>query len=107
MMLHEKGVKAERDRAILIKSYETMCNEFRLPASKRLSSADIARMSNQALYRASKDVYSQASVKQAYRLAVKMGLKPKPESLWWRIKNLFKWWRVIYSPGGANHAKAN
>ena len=106
MMLHEKGVKAERDRAILINSYEAMCDEFRLPASKRLSRADMAKMSNQALYRASKDVYSQASVKQANRLAVKMGLKPKPETLWDRIKTLFKWWRVIYSPQGASHAKA-
>ena len=80
MMLHEKGAKAERDRAILINSYEAMCDEFRLPAAKRLSRADMARMSNAAIYRASKDVYSQASVKQANKLAVKMGLKEKSPS---------------------------
>jgi hypothetical protein len=80
MMLHEKGKKAERDRAILINSYETMADEFRLPASKRLSSADIARMSNQALYQASKDVYTQAKPKQLVKLAVKMGLVKKPDS---------------------------
>ena len=94
MTLHEKGVKAERDRAILIHGYETMCDEFRLPASKRLTRADMARMSNQALYRASKDVYSQASVKQANRLAVKMGLKPKPESIFIRIKKWFSTHRI-------------
>jgi len=89
MMLHEKGYKAERDRAILIKSYETMCDEFRLPAAKRLTRADMAKMSNQALYRASKDVYSQASVKQADRLAVKIGIKPKPDGIIRRIKAWF------------------
>ena len=95
MMLHEKGAKAERDRAILINSYEAMCDEFRLPAAKRLSRADMARMSNAAIYRASKDVYSQASVKQANKLAVKMGLKPKPETF---INRIIK--KVVY------HAKA-
>lgn len=76
-MIHDKGRKAERDRAILINSYETMADEFRLPASKRLTRVDIARMSNTALYQASKDVYSQASVKQAKKLAIKMGLVEK------------------------------
>jgi hypothetical protein len=91
MMIHEKGAKAERDRAILINSYESMANEFKLPASKRLSRADMAKMNNQALYRASKDVYSQSSVKQANRLAVKMGLKPKPVSLIGRILRKVKY----------------
>jgi hypothetical protein len=98
MMLHEKGKKSDRDRAILIKSYETMCNEFRLPACKRLTRADMARMSNQALYRASKDVYSQASVKQANRLAVKMGLVKKPDS--W-VNRAVSWFRKV------QYAKAN
>jgi hypothetical protein len=90
MTIHEKGVKAERDRAILIHSYETMCNEFRLPASKRLTRADMAKMSNKAIYQASKDVYSQASVKQANRLAVKMGLKESPKmKIIKRIKDWF------------------
>lgn len=85
MMLHEKGRKAERDRAILINSYEAMADEFRLPASKRLTRFDMAKMSNAAIYRASKDVYSQASVEQAERLAIKMGLKKKPETWLQRI----------------------
>ena len=106
MMLHEKGRKSERDRAVLINSYEVMCDEFRVPMLKRLRRVDMARMSNAALYRASKDVYSQATVKQAHRLAVRMGLVERPEGLWGRIKTLFKWWRVIYSPEGAAHAKA-
>ena len=80
MMLHEKGKKAERDRAVLINSYEAMCYEFRVPSIKRLRRVDMARMSNAALYRASKDVYSQATVKQAHRLAVKMGIAPKKET---------------------------
>ena len=98
MMLHEKGVKAERDRAILIKSYETMCDEFRLPAAKRLSSANIARMSNQALYQASKDVYTQAKPKQLVRLAVKLGLVKKPDS--W-VNRAVSWFRKV------QYAKAN
>ena len=87
MMLHEKGRKAERDRAVLINSYEAMCDEFRVPMLKRLTRSDIARMSNKALYRASKDVYSQATVKQANKLAIKMGLVEKPES--W-LKRIFR-----------------
>ncbi len=98
MTLHEKGKKAERDRAILIRSYETMCDEFRLPAKKRLSSADIARMSNAALYRASKDVYTQAKPKQLVRLAVKMGLVKKPDS--W-VNRAVSWFRKV------QYAKAN
>lgn len=101
MMLHDKGVKAERDRAILITSYEVMCDEFRLPFSKRLSRANMAMMSNKALYRASKDVYSQATVKQAKKLAIKMKLVEKPENIIDTIKrfisNAFK---------EATHAKA-
>lgn len=86
MTLHEKGVKAERDRAILITSYEVMCDEFRLPSSKRLTRANMAMMSNKVLYQASKDVYSQATVKQAKKLAIKMGLKDS-----WYQENIGKY----------------
>jgi hypothetical protein len=98
MTLHEKGVKAERDRAILINSYETMADEFRLPASKRLTRADMARMSNAALYQASKDVYAQAKPKQLVKLAVKMGLVKKPDS--W-VNRAVSWFRKV------QYAKAN
>jgi hypothetical protein len=96
MMLHERGRKSERNRAILINIYETMCDEFRVPSLKRLTRADMARMSNEALYRASKDMYSQATVKQANRLAVKMGLA-EPQESW--IKRILS--KVVH------YAKAN
>lgn len=109
MMLHEKGIKSERDRAILINSYEVMCDEFRVPSLKRLTRADMARMSNEALYRASKDVYSQATVKQAKKLAVRMGLVEKPTR---KIINRIKDWFIYtfyddHFHKGASSAKAN
>lgn len=90
MMLHETGVKGKRDRAVLINSYDVMVKEFKVPKDKRLTRAEIAVMSNNALYKASKDLYSQATIKQANDLAVKMGLKKKPVSWFERIIRMVK-----------------
>lgn len=106
MKLHEgKTIKAKRDRAVLISSYHVMCKDFRVPKSRRLDDAAIARLSNEMLYKVNADLYSQATVKQAKRLAVKMGLLESPWAAFMgRVKSLFKWWRVIYSPEGAKRA---
>lgn len=106
MVLHEKGRKAERDRAVLIASYDQMCREFRVPYAKRLTPAEMARMSNAAIYRASKDLYNGASVKDAVRLAMKMGLVARPES--WPVRALrvvAGWARLaMFKIKGAVHA---
>ncbi len=78
MKLHTTGMKAKRDRAILINSYHVMCHDFRVPKARRLDDAALARLSNEMLFKVNEDLYSQATVKQAKRLAVKMGLLESP-----------------------------
>ncbi len=88
MTLHKgNGAKAARDRAVLINSYHVMCKDFRIPKERRLDDAGIARLSNEMLYKLNKDIYSQTTVKQAKRQAVKMGLLESP---WRRIVRLIK-----------------
>jgi len=74
MRLHDKGQKADRDRAVVLHSYKVMCREFRVPRRQRLTTVQILSMSNNQLYQASKDLYNGATVKQARRLARKLGL---------------------------------
>ena len=103
MMVHNKGPKAARDRALLVNSYTEMCREFRISKSKQLNAAQIAGLSNEKLYKVNKDLYSQANVKQANRLAVKLGLIEKPETLVeWIIRNIKR--RFFISLKGAKHA---
>ena len=106
MTVHNKGRKADRDRAVLINSCHVMVRDFRVPKARRLDDARLASMSNEMLLKLNRDIYSQATVKQAKRLAVKMGLAESPLSIFlYRFKKLFTWWRVIYSPQGAAHVK--
>lgn len=74
MNVHNKGHKSARYRAVLIHSYRVMCADFHVPRRDRLDTAALARLSNEMLYKITKDMYSQATVKQAKRLAIKMGL---------------------------------
>ena len=80
MTIHNKGRKADRDRAVLINSYHVMVRDFRVPKARRLDDARLASMSNEMLLKVNRDIYSQATVKQANALAVKMGLIHKPQS---------------------------
>lgn len=77
--IHDKGAKADRDRSVILHSYLAMCDEFRVPKNRRLSTREIATMTNNQLYQASKDLYNGATVKQAQRLAVRLGLAQAPE----------------------------
>lgn len=76
--IHDKGAKADRDRSVVLRSYLAMCDEFRVPRRMRLTPREIASMTNTQLYQASKDLYNNASVKQAQRLAVRLGVTEKP-----------------------------
>jgi len=102
MTVHNKGKKSDRDRAILIASYQEMCKVFKVPRSMRLSTAEIAGLSNEKLYKISKDIYSQATIKQANKLAVKMGLIKKPETILERLARFMR----RYFLKGAKHAQA-
>ena len=90
MKVHNKGFKADRDRAVLINSYHVMCKDFNVPRDKRLDSARLASLSNEMLFKVNKDLYSQATVKQARKLAVKMKLIDKPETWFTRISDWFR-----------------
>jgi len=79
--VHNVGAKADRDRAVILRSYQTMCEEFRVKKSRRLSPREIAAMTNAQLFQASKDLYNGATVKQARRLAVRMGVADKEPGL--------------------------
>lgn len=91
MILHKgNGAKAARDRVVLINSYHVMCKDFRIPKDRRLDDA-LARLSNEMLYKLNRDIYSQATVKQAKRLAVKMGLLESPVGgMIRRVKSMFR-----------------
>ena len=65
MTVHNKGRKADRDRAVLIHSYHVMVKDFRVPKARRLDAAALARLSNEMLYRVNKDLYASATPKQA------------------------------------------
>jgi hypothetical protein len=91
MKLHiANGFKAARDRAVLINSYHVMCKDFRIPKDRRLDDADLARLSNEMLFKLNSDLYSQATVKQAKRLAVKMGLLESP------IRRVVSWFKYTF-----------
>ena len=89
MTVHNKGRKADRDRAVLINSYHVMVKDFRVPKARRLDDARLASMSNEMLLKVNRDIYSQATVKQAKRLAVKMGLVESP---WSELVSRVKWY---------------
>ena len=91
MTVHNKGRKADRDRAVLIHSYHVMVKDFRVPKARRLDDARLASMSNEMLLRVNRDIYSQATVRQAKKLAVKMGLAESPiGGMIRRIKSMFR-----------------
>lgn len=84
MQIHDKGAKADRDRAILVASYTQMCKEFRTPVSKRLTPVDISKMTNTQLFQASKDLYNSQPLHKAVKLSNKLNMRPKQES--WIIR---------------------
>lgn len=98
MTVHNNGFKAARDRAVLINSYHVMTRDFRVPKARRLDDARLASMSNEMLFKVNKDLYSQATVKQAKALAVKMGLEES------KAQRLAAWFKSMFRR--PIHAKA-
>jgi hypothetical protein len=97
MTIHRKGAKADRDRAVLINSYKVMVKDFRIPRKDWLDQAALSRLSNEMLFKINKDIYSQATVKQAKKLAIKMGLLDKPES--WigrKVRHIRSWFKYLF-----------
>ncbi|HSW63603.1 MAG TPA: hypothetical protein VLH56_09885, partial [Dissulfurispiraceae bacterium] len=94
MTVHNNGFKAARDRAVLINSYHVMVKDFRVPKARRLDDARLASMSNEMLFKVNKDLYSQATVKQARKLAIKMGLLESP--LQRRVRHFTSWFKYLF-----------
>lgn len=94
--IHDKGAKADRDRSVILHSYLAMCDEFRVPRSRRLSTREIATMTNNQLFQASKDLYNGATIQQAQRLAIRLGLAQGPERFpavkkaWGRVRRIVR-----------------
>lgn len=86
MKMHDAGSKADRDRAVVLNSYQEMCRFFRVPRGRRLTVREIAGMTNTQLFQAAKDLYNSQPVKKALRLSRKMGLSSPPESRLSRLK---------------------
>lgn len=76
MMIHNAGPKADRDRALLLKSYNKMVRVFRTPRKDRLTPMELAGISNTKLFQVSKDLYNAAPVRKAKRIARILGLEP-------------------------------
>ncbi len=94
MTVHRKGARADRDRAVLINSYHVMCHDFRIPKKDRMDHAALARLSNEMLFKINKDIYSQATVKQARKLAIKMGLAESPVQR--RMRYISSWFKYLF-----------
>jgi len=91
MLIHNKGAKADRDRAVLVHSYKAMCKYFNVPRRDRLTPLALASLSNTQIYKLSKDLYNDQPVGRAKRLARKLGLdgtvsEPWYVILWARVK---------------------
>jgi len=85
--VHDKGAKGERDRAVILHSYYAMCREFRVPRDERLTAREVASMTTSQLYQASKDLYNNSSLRDAQRLARKLGVdKTAPTTLLGRAR---------------------
>lgn len=85
MMLHETGIKAQRDRAMLVASYRDMSKEFRVPRRERLTAAQIAKMTNKMLHRACRDLYNGVTVAEARKYGIKRGFIAAPKKKSWAI----------------------
>lgn len=84
-VVHNVGAKADRDRAVILQSYQAMVKEFRIRKSRQLTPREIATMTNAQLFQASKDLYNSATVKQASRLAKKVMKKYATPSAFARV----------------------
>jgi hypothetical protein len=77
-MLHESGIKAQRDRSMLIASYRDMVKEFRIPRKDRITADKMSKLTNKQLYQACKDLYNGVTIKQARKYGIKRGFIKKP-----------------------------
>jgi hypothetical protein len=73
-----------------------MCVDFHVPRHARLDTVALARLSNEMIYKITKDMYSQATVKQARRLAIRAGLV---ESTTQRVvRRVVAWFKYMGKP---------
>jgi len=92
MRLHDKGQKADRDRAVVLHSYQEMCKFFHVPHSARLTPVQLTKMTNTQIYQAGKDLYNGATVAQAHKLAVKLGVYKQGENA------IVAWIKALFAP---------
>jgi len=66
MKLHERGIKADQDRAALLISYEKMVKVFHV--KHPVTAAEFSVMDNWKIMRVCKDLYNGAPIKLAKKL---------------------------------------
>ncbi|MEI8095890.1 MAG: hypothetical protein WCG80_16900 [Spirochaetales bacterium] len=106
MIIHEKGPKAERDRAAFLSKYYQLTEHFHV---KRLEPAALAKLNNQSLYHLGEDLFNSQSERGKRRFFESQGLlRARPLAFKWFVRDLLafypraklwvKAWHVIRSP---------
>jgi hypothetical protein len=106
MIIHEKGPKAERDRAEFLSKYYQLTEHFRV---KRLHAVALAKMNNHALYHLGEDLWNLQNDKAKRRFMERQGiLRANPLAFKWFVRDLLafypraklwvKAWHVIRAP---------
>lgn len=89
-MIHEKGFKGDRDRTMLLSSYNEMVRVFRVPRKKQLTAYELSRLTNHQLYHAANDLYVSAPRKKQAIMAARLGMAEKPETVWFKMWSAFQ-----------------
>lgn len=71
MIIHEKGPKAERDRAAGLRRYHQLCEFTR---TKPITGERLAKLNNQQLYRLGDDLYNSLSAKRRRKFTDWLGV---------------------------------
>lgn len=90
--LHENGPKGIRDRGHCVQKYDEFCTFFHV---RRIKDAELAKLSNDQIYKLTEDLYNRQPDKKKLRYAQYLGIgRENDTSFYW-------WWRdciQIYKP---------
>lgn len=90
--LHEKGAKGERDRQHVVQKYDEFCRFFKV---KKMPDSELAKMTNNQVYRAIEDLYNRQPLRKKNAYAMYLGKFRENDTS-------FKWWWLdiihVYHP---------
>lgn len=86
-MIHNYGAKADRDRAMLLSSYDEMCRVFKTPKDERMTPFEISKLNNTELSRAANALYIRAPDRKKRIMAERLGMTvPVKDTIFHKIK---------------------